>query len=205
MNGKFISMEGVEGTGKSTNLAFVQQLLQQHQIPFVVTREPGGTALGEKIRSLLLDRDNHMHRETELLLMFAARAEHIEQVIRPALAAGSWVLSDRFTDASYAYQGAGRGISFDRIEILERWVQQGLEPDLTLLLDLPVEIGLERAGKRGALDRFEQEDRTFFELIRNAYLQRATNHPERFRIVDAAKSLPEVQAQIATLVEAFLA
>jgi len=198
-------MEGVEGVGKTTNLEFVQQCLHARQIPFVVTREPGGTPLGEKIRALLLDRENSISKESELLLMFAARAQHIETLIRPALAAGTWVLSDRFTDASYAYQGAGRGVGSEAVAMLEQWVQQGLQPDLTLLLDLPVDIGLQRAGKRGELDRFEQEDRSFFELIRAAYLQRAAAFPQRFRIIDASASIAQVQSRIAAVLTEFLA
>jgi dTMP kinase len=195
--GKFITVEGIEGAGKSSNLDFIRGLLEQagHQVLF--TREPGGTPLGEEIRDLLLGhKHTGMGDDTELLLMFAARAEHLEQKIRPALEAGIWVLCDRFTDASYAYQGGGRGIDIERIRALESWTQGDLRPDLTLLLDLPVETGLTRAGKRSDPDRFEKEAARFFESVRNAYLEIAWNEVERVKVVDASPSLEEVQARI---------
>jgi dTMP kinase len=205
MNGLFITVEGVEGVGKSTNLHFIEERLRAAGREVVVTREPGGTDLGEQIRALLLDRDNcDMSADTELLLMFAARAEHLAQVIRPALAAGRWVLSDRFTDASYAYQGGGRGIAESRIAVLEAWVQGGLRPDATFLLDAPVALGLERAGKRSALDRFECEELEFFERIRHAYLSMARRNPERYRVIDASEELDAVQARIAPEIDALL-
>ena len=195
--GMFITLEGGEGAGKSTQMAYVEQCLKQTGKKVHVTREPGGTELAETIRDLLLDhRQTAMHADTELLLMFAARAQHLAELIRPALEAGEWVLCDRFTDATYAYQGGGRGIDMDRIAVLEDWVQGSLRPDLTLLLDLPVEIGLSRAGKRGDLDRFEREQQEFFERVRNTYCQLATQHPERFRVIDASRDIPEVQVQI---------
>jgi dTMP kinase len=203
--GRFISIEGIEGAGKSTQLDLVQGLLEQVGQQVVRTREPGGTSLGEEIRALLLGhRDGGMGEDTELLLMFAARAEHLRLCIRPALAAGRWVLSDRFTDASYAYQGGGRGLDPARIRVMETLVQDGLVPDLTLLLDLPVEVGLARAGRRGTLDRFEQETRDFFARVRRSYLDIAAASPQRIRVIDAAQDLPAVQAQIRALVQDYL-
>lgn len=198
MAGQFITLEGGEGAGKSTNLAFIRDWLMARDISFVVTREPGGTELSEKIRALLLDKSNaNMTTECELLLVFAARAQHIDEVIKPALAEGKWVVSDRFTDASYAYQGAARGLGFDRIKIIEDWVQQGFAPDKTFVFDLPVEVGMQRVRSRGAeIDRFEQEKRVFFEQVRQAYLTRATLAPERYCVLDAAQTLDKVQAQI---------
>lgn len=195
--GKFITVEGSEGVGKSTNINHLRVRLEEAGIEVVQTREPGGTPLGEEIRELLLDhRHTGMSQDAELMLMFAARAEHLAQVILPALERGKWVLCDRFTDASHAYQGGGRGIPAERITALEEWVQQGLQPDLTLLLDIDPEIGLERAGKRGALDRFESEEIAFFHRVRATYLERAAQFPERFHVVDATKSLEQVQHEI---------
>ncbi len=195
--GKFITIEGSEGVGKTTNINHILTRLKQHGIAVVQTREPGGTPLAEEIRELLLDhRHNGMSDDAELMLMFAARAEHLAQVILPALEAGKWVLCDRFTDASHAYQGGGRGINEDRISALEHWVQQGLQPDFTLLLDIDPEVGLERAGKRGALDRFETEKLEFFHRVRQRYLQRAEQFPERFHVVDAGQKLDQVQQAI---------
>jgi dTMP kinase len=195
--GLFITLEGGEGAGKSTNLAYVHQRLAQAGQTVVVTREPGGTALGERVREILLHRhDLQITPEAELLLMFAARAEHLAKVIRPALAAGRTVLCDRFTDATYAYQGGGRGIPSQRIAAIEDWVQGGLRPDLTLLFDLPVETGRARASSRGSPDRFEQEDDAFFERVRAHYLTRAAREPQRIRIIDATAALERVQQQI---------
>ncbi len=203
--GKFITVEGVEGAGKSSNLDFIRMLLEESGKEVLFTREPGGTPLGEEVRQLLLGhKHTGMADDTELLLMFAARAEHLEQKIRPALEAGIWVLCDRFTDASYAYQGSGRGIDKQRIQVLEEWTQRGLRPDLTLLLDLPVEIGLERANKRSEPDRFEKEKATFFEKVRSGYLEIAWNEADRVKVVDASRPLFEVQATISTLIQAFL-
>jgi len=203
--GKFITVEGIEGAGKSSNLSFIQRLLERAGKRVVFTREPGGTPLGEEVRDLLLGHKHTvMADDTELLLMFGARAEHLSSVISPALESGKWVLCDRFTDASYAYQGGGRGIDWNRIRVLEQWVQGGLRPDLTLLLDLPVELGLERAGKRSEPDRFEREATAFFGRVRGAYLQIAENEPERVRLVDASLPLPQVQEQIATDLERLL-
>jgi dTMP kinase len=203
--GLFITLEGGEGAGKSTSLDFVRQLIERGGREALVTREPGGTALGEKIRELLLHGRDGISPDTELLLMFAARAEHLAQVIRPALERGACVLCDRFTDATYAYQGGGRGVPELRIRALEDWVQQGLRPDLTLLLDIPVEQGLTRAGNRSAPDRFEREQREFFERVRGAYLAIAAREPQRMRVIDASRDIPVVQAQLRAALEAVLA
>jgi dTMP kinase len=203
--GLLITVEGVEGVGKSTNMAFIAEQLQQANIPCISTREPGGTPLAEDIRGLLLQpREETVAENTELLLMFAARAQHIAQVIEPALARGDWVLCDRFTDATYAYQGGGRGIVTDKIADLEQWVQGDLRPDITFLLDAPIEVGMTRANKRGELDRFEQEKQQFFENVRSCYLQRA-EELSRYRVVDAAQSLEQVQASIKSILEELLA
>lgn len=203
--GRFITVEGTEGVGKSTNIAFVRKLLEQHGIDYELTREPGGTPLAESIRELLLaPRDERVDPDCELLLVFAARAQHLRTHILPALEAGRWVLCDRFTDATFAYQGGGRRLNLEHIRALETLVQGGLRPDLTLLLDVPVEIGLARARERGALDRFEQEQVEFFERVRAAYLARANAEPERFRIIDASVPLEAVQQQLADALGAYL-
>jgi dTMP kinase len=205
MQGKFITVEGSEGVGKSSNLAFIETYLTNVGINVLRTREPGGTPLGEAVRELLLDaRQSAMCDDTELLLMFAARAQHLAEVIRPAIAAGQWVLCDRFTDATYAYQGGGRGVPMERIGILEDWVQGELRPDHTLLLDMPVAAGLERAGARSEPDRFEQEQQAFFERVRETYLSRAKAEPNRFHIIDASPSLDKVQAQITSILKLIL-
>jgi len=195
---KFITLEGSEGAGKSTNLQFIAHWLQQRQQKVLTTREPGGTEIGEAIRAILLDqRFTEMTAETELLLMFAARNQHLQQFIQPALVQGQWVISDRFTDASYAYQGAARGLDFARIAQIEDWVQQGFYPDLVFVFDLPVSLGLQRVKSRGqASDRFEKEQLVFFEKVRQAYLQRAEQQPDRYCILDASQPLNQVQAQI---------
>lgn len=204
-SGRFITLEGTEGVGKSTNLRFIESVLQQHQIDYQLTREPGGTPLAEEVRELLLaNRDEVVADDAELLLVFAARAQHLQTVIRPALDADRWVLCDRFTDATFAYQGGGRGLSKEMITLLETMVQRGLQPDLTILLDLPVEIGLARARERGELDRFENERMAFFEQVRNAYLERAAADPQRFAVIDASGTLEQVQAQIASVLEHYL-
>lgn len=195
--GRFITVEGIEGAGKSTQMEAVRGFLDAQGITVVVTREPGGTPLSEAVRGLLLDPGNRgMAADTELLLVFAARAEHIHKVIRPALDAGDWVLSDRFTDATFAYQGGGRGIPAERIAALEDWVQGDLRPDLTLLLDLPVEAGMARIADRGRPDRFEREERDFFQRIRDNYLERAAAEPGRFRRIDASAPLEEVRREV---------
>jgi len=201
----FITVEGIEGAGKTTCLNLIEQRIRQRDYELLVTREPGGTALGEDLRALLLGhRHEGMADDTELLLMFAARAEHLHERILPALASGSSVLCDRFTDATYAYQGYGRGIDVDRIATLEQWVQGELRPDLTLLMDLPVEIGLNRAGKRSSPDRIESQALEFFERVREGYLKLAAAAPRRYRIVDAAQSLQQVSDQVVSFVDDFL-
>ena len=205
MPGKFITVEGTEGVGKSSNMEFIENYLGEKGIELVVTREPGGTALSEKIRDMLLDaKQDAMSDDTELLMMFAARAQHLNELIIPALQKGQWVLCDRFTDASYAYQGGGRGIAESRIAQLEQWVQGDLRPDITLLLDLPVDIGLKRANSRSEPDRFEQEKHNFFEKVRTCYLERAKRYPERFRVIDAQPPLEEVQSQIKLVLDTML-
>ena len=197
MNGQFITVEGIEGVGKTTNIEFIQQRLFAAGKDVVVTREPGGTPLGEAIRGLLLDPQyTGMDSTCELQLMFAARAEHLARVIRPSLENGQWVLCDRFTDATYAYQGGGRGIDTGIIARLETLVQSDFRPDITLLLDVPVEVGLARASKRGDLDRFEQEKVEFFERVRQAYLDMARQHAGRYRVIDASQPLEQVQQQL---------
>lgn len=196
--GKFITLEGGEGVGKSTNIEFVSRYLKENGKSVITTREPGGTELGEKIRKILLDlKTGTISNETELLLIFAARAQHLQQIILPSVRSGNWVLCDRFTDASYAYQGGGRGINEVKIKGLENWVQNGYSPDLTLLLDVPVDVGLERAGKRGALDRFEVEKRDFFDRVRQSYLSLSRRHPHRIKVINANRPLADVQADIA--------
>ncbi|MDD5249469.1 MAG: dTMP kinase [Rhodocyclaceae bacterium] len=193
MRGKFITLEGLDGAGKSTHLARLVEFLQRHGKTVVQTREPGGTPLGEKLRELLLAEP--MHLETEALLMFAARREHLARVIVPALERGDWVVCDRFTDASFAYQGGGRGLALDKLETLETWVQGGLNPDLTLLFDVPTEIALGRVKSMGReLDRFEQEKVEFFERVRAAYLERARAAPGRIRLIDGSRSVLEISA-----------
>ena len=200
--GRFITVEGVEGVGKTTNIEFISQWLEEKGISYIHTREPGGTPLAEELRELLLTpREEPVDSAAELLMMFAARAQHIAEVIKPALAKGTWVLCDRFTDATYAYQGGGREMGFEQIQLLEQLVQGSFRPDAVILLDLPVAIGLARAAKRGALDRFEQEAEGFFNRVRNAYLDRAKDTPSRYWLVDAEKSLIDVQVQIASALE----
>ncbi|PID41585.1 MAG: dTMP kinase [Proteobacteria bacterium] len=195
--GKFITVEGIEGVGKSTNIEFICQHIDSMSIECVVTREPGGTPMAEEIRAVLLaHREESVSSTAELLLMFAARAQHLDQFIKPKLNHGCWVVSDRFTDATYAYQGGGRKIDLARIRILEDYVQAAFRPDLTILLDAPIEIGLTRATRRGELDRFEKEKLDFFDRVRSVYLSRAEENRGRTRIVDASRPLAEVQEQI---------
>jgi dTMP kinase len=205
--GRFITLEGGEGAGKSTQLQTVAACLTAAGIPFLTTREPGGTPRAEAIRGLLLSpgEAEPMASETELLLMFAARAQHVKQRIAPALAAGTWVLCDRFTDATRAYQGGGRGLDLSQIEALAAWVHGDCWPDLTLLLDVPAAQGLARAAKRSAKDRIEQETLAFFERVRAHYLAQAAAEPARFRVIDAAPAEAAVTAQVTAMVEAFLA
>ena len=188
--GKFITLEGTEGVGKTTNLTFIQEWLEQKNVPLIVTREPGGTPLAEELREMLLrKRDEPVDASAELLMVFAARAQHLNQVIRPALERGEWVLCDRFTDATYAYQGAGRGLSLEMIETLENLVQEELRPDLTIVLDIDVETGLARASDRAALDRFESEAVEFFHRVRGGYRTRVAQQPDRYRVIDAGQNL----------------
>ena len=202
--GKFITLEGIDGAGKSTQLAWIVELLQRAGVQPVVTREPGGTLLGERVRALLLDKSLIMHAETEALLMFAARREHLDKVILPALAQGQWVISDRFTDASFAYQGGGRGLDNARLGILEHWVQGGLQPDLTLYFDVPVEVGQQRVSQIKDADRFEQEKAGFFQRVRDAYLDRARQFSNRIEIIDSSGPLAEVKAAVELTVRRLL-
>lgn len=196
--GKFITLEGVEGVGKSTNLSFIASYLEKAGKTVLTTREPGGTSIAENIRSLLLDHhEEPLCNEAELLLMFAARAQHLNHVIKPALQAGKWVVCDRFTDATYAYQGGGRHFNMQDITWIESFVQKGLTPNKTVLLDLAVEVGLQRAAKRSEPDRFESEQQVFFENVRTVYLDRAKAEPNRFCVVDASQSIALVQQSIA--------
>jgi dTMP kinase len=198
--GKFLTLEGIDGAGKSTHLGAIGDLLRSRGKDVVVTREPGGTPLGEKLRAVVLSQA--MSIDTETLIMFAARREHISQVIEPALERGRWVVSDRFTDATYAYQGAGGGIAADRIAALERWVNGGLKPDLTLVFDVPVELALARLP-RDRRDRFEAESRGYFERVRAAYLERAAAEPRRMRVIDAKGSVSQVKKEVEDIVSSF--
>jgi dTMP kinase len=200
--GLFLTLEGAEGVGKSTNIEFITEYLKGRGIDFVLTREPGGTVLAEKIRDLLLAvHEESMSELTELLLVFSARAQHLEKVIEPALAAGKWVVCDRFTDATFAYQGAGRGLSMDTIQQLQSLVQGELRPDLTIILDLDPEIGMARASNRGELDRFELEQQSFFRSVRQGYLDIAKAEPERCAVIDASKALADVKQDLLATLE----
>lgn len=202
MSGLFITFEGPEGAGKSTNLRVFAEALAERGCTPLITREPGGTPVAERIREVLLsNHEEPMHADAELLLMFAARAQHLNALIRPALAEGRVVISDRFTDATYAYQGGGRGIDTQRIAALENWVQGDLRPDLVLVFDVPVELGMARARARSALDRFEQEQQQFFEKVRHTYLQRAAAEPQRYRIIDASGDLLQVRAALQPVID----
>jgi len=197
-SGKFITFEGIDGAGKSTHLAYVADLLRARGRQVVVTREPGGTPLGEKLRELLLREK--MHLETEALLMFASRREHLAQVIEPALQRGEWVISDRFTDATFAYQGGGRKLPLDKLETLERWVHPHLQPDLTLLFDVPLDVARARLDATRELDKFEQEKADFFAATRNEYLRRAAAHPVRFRVLDSTRAIAEIQRELEQII-----
>jgi dTMP kinase len=201
--GKFITFEGIDGAGKSTHIAFVADYIQQRGIELVSSREPGGTPLGEQLRELVLHQK--MHIETEALLVFASRREHIAQVIQPALERGACVISDRFTDSSFAYQGGGRGMSLARLEALEQWVHPHLQPDLTLLFDVPLDVARARLDATRELDKFEQEKADFFAATRAEYLRRAAQFPQRFRVIDSTRSIAEIQQQIAAILDAALA
>ena len=198
MRGKFISLEGMDGAGKSTHIPDIIKLLEGKGVEVISTREPGGTVLGEQLRTLLLNEP--MHPETETLLMFAARREHIAQIIEPALSRGAWVLSDRFTDATYAYQSGGRGVLANKVIKLEAWVQGGLQPDLTLLFDVPVEVSVARLASARTPDKFERESADFFTKIRNAYLDRARNNPNRFCIINSNQTLEDVKVEVKNVI-----
>lgn len=200
LTGKFINFEGIDGAGKSTHIQFVADLLQSYGKTVVQTREPGGTALGESLRQLLLQ--DKMHLETEALLMFAARRENIAQVIQPALDRGDWVICDRFSDSSFAYQGGGRHLAIEKLDALEQWVHPSLQPDLTLLFDVPIEVARSRLNATRDLDKFEREQASFFNNTRNEYLRRAAAFPQRFRIIDSTKSIAEIRAELSHLISA---
>jgi len=199
-SGKFITFEGIDGAGKSTHIAFVADLLRSRGLTVVTTREPGGTELGESLRAMALHQK--MHLETEALLMFAGRREHLAQVIEPALARGDWVISDRFTDATFAYQGGGRHLSLDKLNTLEQWVHPHLQPDLTLLFDVPLEVARARLDAERTLDKFEQEKADFFAATRAEYLRRAVQFPQRFRVIDSTRAIADIQQEIAQLLDA---
>ena len=204
MSGKFITIEGTEGAGKSTNLSSIEKVLNDFDISYIVTREPGGTAVGEELRSVLLKNESiNISGQTELLLMFASRMQHINDVIKPALKLNKWVICDRFTDASYAYQGYGRQLNLSFISSLENLVHPDLQPDLTLILDVPVNIAMGRVYNRGSLDRFEQEDVAFFNRVRAGYKEIAKNNIDRCREIDASKDLAEVQAEVMQIIRDF--
>ena len=198
--GKFITLEGMDGAGKTTHLEWLREKLAARGMVLTITREPGGTPLGEALRKLLLDNHDPRHPDTEALLMFAARREHIAQVIEPALAAGNCVLCDRFTDATYAYQAGGSGMGWERVAELERWVQGALQPDLTLYFDLDPAIGRARTRQVREPDRFEREKQAFYERVRAAYLRRAAEHPRRIRIIDASRTISEIQLELESVI-----
>ena len=200
--GKFISFEGIDGAGKSTHIAFVAEWLAAQGKRVVSSREPGGTSVGEKLREMLLHEK--MHLETEALLMFASRREHIAQVIEPGLARGDWVISDRFTDASFAYQGGGRGLDRAKMEALENWVHPYLQPDLTLLFDVPLEVARARLDATRTLDKFEQEQADFFAACRNEYLRRAAQFPQRIVVIDSTQSIDAIRGQIGAILQKLL-
>lgn len=198
--GQFISFEGIDGAGKSTHISFVQDVLEQRGISVITTREPGGTPLGEALRALLLKEK--MHLETEALLMFASRREHIAQVIQPALDMGTWLISDRFTDATFAYQGGGRKLDLEKLNTLEKWVHPHLQPNLTLLFDVPIEVARSRLDATRTLDKFEQEQSDFFNDTRNEYLRRVAEFPQRFRVIDSTRSIAAIQEELSEIIDA---
>jgi dTMP kinase len=201
--GRFISLEGIDGAGKSTHLSWVKSVLGDRGKNVIVTREPGGTRLGEALRELLLDNSLAIHAETEALLMFAARREHLDKVILPALDRGDWVISDRFTDASFAYQGGGRGLATRKLEELEYWVHENFQPDLTLYFDVTVELGRQRINAIKSADRFEEEQDDFFERVRDAYLERAYKFPDRIKVIDASQPLASVKNLVEVIVSSY--
>jgi dTMP kinase len=195
---KFITFEGMDGAGKSTHLAWFADAFRQRGLDVVVTREPGGTPLGEQLREILLNQS--MSIGTEAMLMFAARMEHIEQIIKPALRSGKWVISDRFSDASFAYQGGGRGMDWEKLRQLEQWVHPDLQPDLTLFFDVPVEVARQRLANNVSLDRFEQEQSDFFERVRSGYHKRVRENPQRYAVIDAAQTLESVKLKLEMII-----
>lgn len=201
MKPRFITLDGIDGAGKSTNLAVMKAWFEKHQLPVLFTREPGGTPAGEALREILLNPATQVSLRTETLLMFAARQQHLETVILPALKNGTHVVSDRFTDATFAYQGGGRGVPLQDIATLEHWVQGDFRPDLTLLLDVPLEVSMARINQTREKDRFEQEEAEFFNRVREVYLQRANEQPERYAVIDSSQSLEEVKNQIETVLD----
>jgi len=203
MTGLFITVEGMDGAGKSTHLEWLREGFTRQGRGVIATREPGGTDLGEAIRKVLLDSHYAIHAETEALLMFAARREHLDRVIRPGLAAGLIVLCDRFTDATYAYQGWGRGADLSRLKVLEEWVQGGLQPDLTLYFDVPVDVARGRMKRGQAPDRFEREQADFFERVRSGYLDRAARDPQRFRVIDASQTMTDIQKELESILATY--
>lgn len=203
MRGKFITLEGIDGAGKSTHLAWLAGFLQDRGITARVTREPGGTEIGEKLRLLLLERGQRLHPETETLMIFAARREHLDKVIVPALEAGTWVVCDRFTDATFAYQAGGSGVAWDKIQALEQWTQHDRQPDVTVLFDVPPEIGRSRSGRIRTPDRFEQEQEDFYRRVRQAYLRRAAEQPQRMHVIDAGMDIDSIRRELARLFAAF--
>lgn len=196
MNAQFITLDGIDGAGKTTQLNVIRDWFATQQLPVLFTREPGGTPLGEQLRNILLDPSSQVSLHTEALMMFAARRQHLEDVILPALVSGTHVVSDRFTDATFAYQGGGRGLAYDKIQQLEQWVQDDLRPNLTFILDVPLEVSVARIEGSRQKDRFEQEDPAFFARVREAYLQRAQHAPERYAIINSNREKPEVKADI---------
>ena len=202
MKAQFLTLDGIDGSGKSTHLATIREWFERRGMPVLFTREPGGTPLGEELRRLLLSPDSRVGLRTETLLMFAARRQHLEDVILPALDKGIHVVSDRFTDATFAYQGGGRGIPLADIEVLENWVQGSLRPNLTLLLDVPLGVSFERITRSREKDRFEQEEAEFFARVRRAYLDRAAAHPQRYRVIDSNRSREEVRAAVEAALQA---
>lgn len=201
MKPRFITLDGIDGAGKSTNLAVMKAWFEKHQLPVLFTREPGGTPAGEALREILLNPATQVSLRTETLLMFAARQQHLETVILPALKNGTHVISDRFTDATFAYQGGGRGVPLQDIATLEHWVQGDFRPDLTLLLDVPLEVSMARINQTREKDRFEQEEAEFFNRVREVYLQRANEQPERYAVIDSSQSLDAVKNQIETALD----
>ena len=203
MKPRFITLDGIDGAGKSTNLAVMKAWFEKHKLPVLFTREPGGTPAGEALREILLNPATQVSLRTETLLMFAARQQHLETVILPALKNGTHVVSDRFTDATFAYQGGGRGVPLQDIATLEHWVQGDFRPDLTLLLDVPLEVSMARINQTREKDRFEQEEAEFFNRVREVYLQRAAKQPERYAVIDSSQSLDAVKNQIETALDSY--